>query len=779
MQENSKEERQTFWIRLKNRRVPQIFFIYLAASWTVLQFTDWVVNRYTLSPYLTDLCLTILLAMIPSILIVAYFHGAPGRNQWHRAEIMGIPVNVLIVFVLVYGLFSGKDLGSTQEKVAVSDETGALVEKLVPKSQFRKKIALFFMENRSGNPEHDWLQYALTNMLEMDLSQDMYIEVLSPGSQNFGGSFFVFNKIRDAGSKTGLGLPLMLMKKIAGEFHQEFFMSGGLDYRDDLFRIDYVLYRTRDMKPLDRGQVEHKDVFDAVDLLSVALKRGMDIPSGHIDSTADLPIGEIFTRSIPAARVYTEGLREMVLHQAWKKAQSLLEESLEIDPGMAYARLQLSGLYAQSSQAEKWRDALKSLMQQSYKLPERMQSLVKFGYYSAMSEPDKAMAVLDMMAGLYPEDTQVYYMRAQMRIARSQLDLALSDYRQIRELDPQNHDILKSMASVHEMKAEYEQAEKCLLEYSQAFPANADVLLSLGKIKRKQGHHEQAKEYFQRAQILRPDEVGILIELGCSEFDSGRFGENQSILEKALSLARSAEDKYTVLNALEEYYTKRGQLKRALQTFDEKMVQHKAFSVPILSVVTELDRAELLVLNGRAEEAYKGLDRLKAQMSPPFDKYVALGYIGALLAQRRYSDIELHLDEVRDLIKQMGVKTLEAYLLRVRARIAELSGDYETALRLCLEVKARSPAASLDRSLVICYRGLKQYTQAEAVLEKALLVSPFDAALNREAALLYRDMGRPDKGLEHLKRAEWVWQEADPGYERAVKLRELLAGWPG
>ena len=60
---------------LMNRRVPHIIGFYLAAGWAVLQFIDWMVNRYILSPHLVDFTLTSLVSFIPSILILAYFHG--------------------------------------------------------------------------------------------------------------------------------------------------------------------------------------------------------------------------------------------------------------------------------------------------------------------------------------------------------------------------------------------------------------------------------------------------------------------------------------------------------------------------------------------------------------------------------------------------------------------------------------------------------------------------------------------------------------------------------
>ncbi len=103
--DETKETKVSPFKNLINRRVPQIMGIYLAASWGIVQFVEWIVNRYLLSPNLTDLALVILLSLIPSSLIVAYYHGRPGRDRWKKTEKVGIPFNIAITIFLVLFFF--------------------------------------------------------------------------------------------------------------------------------------------------------------------------------------------------------------------------------------------------------------------------------------------------------------------------------------------------------------------------------------------------------------------------------------------------------------------------------------------------------------------------------------------------------------------------------------------------------------------------------------------------------------------------------------------------
>ncbi len=91
---------------LLSRRVPHILGGYLAASWIILEFMDWLVRRYPISPHLVEFCLLALAAMIPTVFLLAYFHGKPGPDQWTRVEKIGIPSNLILTALLMIFLLN-------------------------------------------------------------------------------------------------------------------------------------------------------------------------------------------------------------------------------------------------------------------------------------------------------------------------------------------------------------------------------------------------------------------------------------------------------------------------------------------------------------------------------------------------------------------------------------------------------------------------------------------------------------------------------------------------
>ena len=249
----------TFFKNLINRRIPQITGIYLGVSWGIVQFIEWIVNRYLLSPHLVELTFVIFISMVPTVIIIAYFHGMPGRNRWRTLEKFCIPVNILFSILLVLFIFKGTDFGRISQKITMQDETGKTIQRVIPKTEYLKKIALFYFDNTSGDSTLDWLQYGIVYMLQLDLSQDLFVDVISPQPEGIlNQDYYVLEKIREAGFKKGVGLPLLLKRKIAHEFHKDYFLSGKISKEQKDFILELSLYHSKNAKQLAKRSFRGK-----------------------------------------------------------------------------------------------------------------------------------------------------------------------------------------------------------------------------------------------------------------------------------------------------------------------------------------------------------------------------------------------------------------------------------------------------------------------------------------------------------------------------------------
>ena len=87
--------------KILNRRIPQILGSYFIAGTSLVLFIEYLVEKYEFPIYLPTMSLIALIGILPSVLILAYFHGAPGKDEWTKIEKIGIPVNVLFIGIFI------------------------------------------------------------------------------------------------------------------------------------------------------------------------------------------------------------------------------------------------------------------------------------------------------------------------------------------------------------------------------------------------------------------------------------------------------------------------------------------------------------------------------------------------------------------------------------------------------------------------------------------------------------------------------------------------------
>jgi tetratricopeptide (TPR) repeat protein len=768
----------TFFKNLINRRIPQITGIYLGASWGMIQFIEWIVNRYLLSPHWVELTFVILISLVPSVIIIAYFHGMPGRDRWRTFEKICIPVNILLSILLVLFIFKGTDFGPISQKVTMQDETGKTIQRVIPKTEYLKKIALFYFDNTSGDSTLDWLQYGIVYMLQLDLSQDLFVDVISPAE---GGilnlDYYVMAKIREAGFKKGVGLPLLLKRKIAHEFHKDYFLSGKLSKEQKDFILELSLYHSKNAKRLAKRSFRGKgsDVFQQVDEMTVWIKEEMDIPTSYIEEVSDLPLAEMFTGSLAAARSFTLAANAIIFENDWSTAQQYYNASLREDPMFTIAHLQLAITYTSNNQAEKVPEIYQTVMQQLFKLPERQQLYVKCGYYSIKGDMEKQIAVLRMIIKLYPQDIKAYSFLAMLLDLKNQYDEAISQYKRILEIDPGRSEVLQSIGKLYESKGDLQQALSYYKTYSQHFPNNPGSFISIGHLYEKMGDNQLAKSYYEKALLLKPENIAVLVNLANIEVRLGHFDNADQQYREALRLSKIPKDKVTAYEGLAGLCTIRGQMKKSLEYTRLRLTLMKEYMSPfVVSLLKTFSMGEY-IRAGEEQEAFRILETLKEQLKPPQDTFIPFGYLMAYLELERTSEAEVLLQKVENIIEKMGMKKLEFLSHQAKGRIQQLKGEYTKAIesfQKALEIKPLDE--DFLRQIGQCFRELKQFEKAEKILQTALKREPYHPELNFELALLYLDMKNKEKALNHIKVAVEVWKDADAGYKPARLARKTL-----
>lgn len=255
---------------------------YLVAAWTFLQFIDWILNRYNISPYWVDVLLWIFIGIIPSLLIYLHHQERINRRILKLREIIIFPLNALILILVIYFGFGNSDLGATIKEIKYTDESGKTETKTITKEEFRVGIPIYGFKQITPDSTYSWLRYGIGRLLEEDLLQNKNI------SPNFDFLTNTTTKIREA------------------SLFYNFYIDGTYEKVGEDFKITTHIRKASNGKILKEQTFTGSNILTLLDDISVFITSN----SGFVESNSltylDLPINEFISNSLPALKAYTE-----------------------------------------------------------------------------------------------------------------------------------------------------------------------------------------------------------------------------------------------------------------------------------------------------------------------------------------------------------------------------------------------------------------------------------------------------------------------------------------
>ncbi|MDT0558764.1 hypothetical protein RM697_08900 [Ichthyenterobacterium sp. W332] len=256
---------------------------YLVAAWTFLQFVDWTLNRYSISPYWVDVLLWIFIGIIPSLLIY-FFHRERINNRILKLrEKIIFPLNIFIVAVGLYFGFGSTDLGATTKEINYTDDQGSAQKAIITKEEFRIGIPIYGFKNDTKIDSLDWMRYGIGQLLVEDLKQNKSI------SPDFAFYTDTSTKIEES------------------SLFNDFYIDGTYKKEDDIYTIKAYKRKATNGKILKEKVVSGDNFLALIDELTVFIIEN----SGFVETKTlrylDYPINEFMSNSLNAVSEYIEG----------------------------------------------------------------------------------------------------------------------------------------------------------------------------------------------------------------------------------------------------------------------------------------------------------------------------------------------------------------------------------------------------------------------------------------------------------------------------------------
>ena len=763
----------TFIDEIRKRRVLPAVGVYAAGCWVLIEILDRLVDRYLLSPYITDATFWGLYSMIPAVVLVAWSHGKPGKDRATRAEKIGVPINIILTLGLLITVFGDKDMGAMASAVTIANEEGVAETRYVPNESYRRRMAVFFFDNESGDPDRDWLQYAVTELLVQDLQQNPFVLATSPWA-NYGNGFYA--RMKAAGFEDGLDVPRSLMREIATDANRQYFLEGSIRSSDEPYRVDVRIWETESLRLVAELSRSGYDFYGLIDDLSRDVRNALDVPAGGARLAEDLPLAETYGESEAALKNYIAGLNERLFTNDVDAANRLLSQALEADPGFVLAWFVKAINLLDAGDVPAAREALAQAQELDYRLPERDQIMIKQAAYRLSGQQDKMLQLLRLQVQLYG-DAAAHSRLAFMLQVTGQPEAAKAQYQAALEKDPLNLGIYLALANLERATGDREAAIAYARRYQEEKPGDDSAHLVLGDLLRDGGDLEAAEEHYLQASLLANEPVDALLRLADLAARRGKEAEARSLLQQADESTRIPLGKGLVRQATATLETRLGRIRAAIEQLRQ---QHEYLIQSVapyeVALATYVPMANLFVELGDTAQARAALDTARETMQPPLDQFLAFSMAAILIEEGDLDAAEAELVKGEAVIEQFKLEDVRTNVDILRAQILAEREDYAGAAALF-----RSARERIERSVIagnevynlmptlhsfmaraMIHAG--QLEQAEAAIEKGFELDPTNPYLWVARAQYQKASGEMALAQASVNFALAVWKDADPDY---------------
>ena len=365
----------TFFENLNQRRVLQYVGMYVGATWLVIELGDWVTERFGFSASITSYVFVAMLVMLPAVMLFAYNHGAPGKDDWTRLEKAVIPLNATLALTVLYLISPLLDAEAATETVQIPDETGVIQEFEIARQGYHKEVVAFFWENETGNSELDWLSYGLPLMLAHDLNRVSPVITVDTPFDSSG----IRSQLKDRGFESLLGEPQGLRVEIARDRRSAALIAGSFSQVGETITINVTLSDTETGDEIGSHAISGGDWLTAVDDVSQAVLNYLEVEAS--DNQSDDPISQHFSNSLGAIRHFTNGHLALDINNDYPQGIADFQSALGLDPSFAEASGALSITHYLSGDIESARRTASEALNNSYRLSETGKFILKANRY--------------------------------------------------------------------------------------------------------------------------------------------------------------------------------------------------------------------------------------------------------------------------------------------------------------------------------------------------------------------------------------------------------------
>lgn len=771
---------------IKKRRVLPAVGFYVGSCWVLVEILDRLVERYLLSPYITDIAFWGLYSLIPAVVLVAWTHGKPGKDEATTAEKVGVPINIIATVGLLITVFGGKDLGATANMITVANEQGVEETHYIPNDSYRRRMVVFFFKNVSNDPELDWLQYGVTDLLVQDLEQNPFISVSHPWV-NLGNGFY--SRMKQAGFNDGIGIPRSLMAQISNDANRQYFVEGDVNKVADEYQVTARVWDAKSVQQVAAFTETGWDLYPAIDRLTIDIRDAMDIPQSSGRIMEDLPLSDTYGESEQAFKNFISALNVRLFENDLETSNAFLDSSVAADPGFVRSwflkivnSLDAGDLPAAQAAVQKTKEL-------DYRLPAADRATIKQIGYRLSGQQDKLISFLQLQVRLR-DDASSHNTLANYYMAFGRLEEAKDAFRVGLSKDAMNLGIYINLATLEKASGNMDSAIDFVRQYLDQKPDDGNAQIRMGDLLRDTGDLSGAEEHYQQATMLSDDPVEPTLKLALLELRKGDEKAARALIEDAEEMVVTAQSRAQVRNAAIYTEARLGRLNAAIEHLhmQEQILAEilPPFQVA-LSVYAPMIRHYVELQE--PVKARQALEKVLTMVPPPMDQFLAFSEAAIYVEERNFDGVDEALARGTAIIDQFKLEELRFQTELILGFSYRHQGDHQAsaeAFRAARDRISRSVLVGADADLLLppLYANLARSLIEAGDLEEAAraLETGFEQDPNEPLLWVSKAQHQLASGMAQLARASVdyalaIWQNADPGYreyEYALELKDEI-----
>ncbi len=762
-------ENTGFFSKILERRIPQFLGIFLAGSWTALEFTSWAVERYSLSPNWEEVLVVCLLLCLPLILVLAWHHGAPGKQKWTLFEKFFIPIYLLFIPLALHHIYKDVELGKTIEMVMVEDESGKMQEREVAKQEYLKSILIYPLKNISGSPDLDYLAAGTSEVLKRDLQQNNFFSILDLETS--------INGLKNAG-QTYKNIPLSFQINYAKERARKYLVNGSLNKVENQYQISLDLYSTNTGRKVTNFKASNTNYFYAIDELTIALN---DHFFKGISEYTDLPIEDLYTSNWQAFESYTKARLVTFFGDTPQEAVPLFKEAIKTDPTFSMASFAYALYTVNQSKIIEAREYIsKAQKNQDYRLTERERFTLNTIHYFLSQQREKAFAVLDQWNLLYPNDWQAYFFRAQFAgFGENNLKVATENFKKVIELDPSQHALWDVIGDMYNQAGMYDEALDAYEKYIQSNPNNPVAYKNLGDLYIKSGKFDSVLNNYQKALSIEPNNPNVLANLANAYARIGEFEKAETNYLLAIQKSNISNDISNKKIQIARFYWSYGKRKSAVKFLREAFVQFAETNSVERALQQEALFAWQYYLAGEQELALEVIDKaLKILEGSNEDILLINTRIAQAMLLNLTNQPEKALSMYDEMLKVGGsYSAANANVINhYKGQSLFYAEQYPEAIEAFLPIHQTFPDRfQFMEWLAKAYFANDQLQEASKLYQRLLSLAPAYPNFNLGMAKVLIASGNTSEAKGYVEKALKAWGKAEMEFEELTEARKLLA----